>query len=251
MKRIRKIIHIDEERCDGCGQCIPSCAEGAIEIIDGKAKIIKDMYCDGLGACLGHCPQDALTIVEREADDFDEEAVEEFLAQQKAENEKDKGDDGCGCGCSSSAMQTFAPIAPGPATGGQKLSGGPSALTHWPIKIRLVPPAAPFLKGADLLVLADCVATSLPTLHQELLKGKVVMMGCPKFDDVKGYTDKFVEIFKVAGLSSITVARMEVPCCSGLPSIVNKALELSGEKIPVEEVIIGRTGTRVENGITL
>ena len=156
MKRIRKIVHIDEERCDGCGQCIPSCAEGAIHIVDGKAKIIKDMYCDGLGACLGHCPQDALTIIEREADDFDEEAVEAFLAEQKAKEAKDHGN--AACGCPSSSMHTFAPMAPGPAAGGQELAtGGPSALTHWPIKIRLVPPTAPFLKGADLLVLADCV----------------------------------------------------------------------------------------------
>ena len=250
MKRVRKIIHIDEERCDGCGQCIPSCAEGAIHIVDGKAKIIKDMYCDGLGACLGHCPQDALTIVEREADDFDEEAVEKFLAEQKTKEEKDKGN--TACGCPSAAMHTFAPMAPGPGAGAPQPSGsGASALTHWPIKIRLVPPTAPFLKGADLLVLADCVATSLPTLHGDLLKGKVVMMGCPKFDDVQGYTDKFVEIFKVAGLKSITVARMEVPCCSGLPALVDKALELSGETIPVEEVVISRTGLRVEHGITL
>ncbi len=238
MKVLRKIIEINEEKCDGCGNCVPSCAEGAIEIIDGKAKLVKEIYCDGLGACMGECPQGALKIIEREADDFDEHAVAEHLAQQE---KKDK--ENMPCGCPSTHIQTF--IAETPCQCANKpasLTGGASALTHWPIKIRLVPSNAPFLKNADLLVLADCSALAYTALHQDLLVGKVVMMGCPKFDDVPGYIDKFAEIFKMSEIKSITVAIMEVPCCAGLPSIVKKAMEKSGVKIPMTEMVIGAKG---------
>lgn len=239
MKTTRKIIEIDEERCDGCGQCVPACAEGAIQIIDGKARVISDNLCDGLGACLGECPTGALEIVWREADEFDEEAVEEHL--KTIEKQEDAEPRPIECGCPSMQMKTFAadkPVHESPA-------GSPSALTHWPVKIRLVPPTAPFLKGADLLVLADCAAVAHTRLHQALLNGKVVMMGCPKFDEVQEYVQKFAEVFKTAGINSVTVASMEVPCCSGLPWIVKKGMEKSGKSVPLTEIVLNAKGAAV------
>lgn len=251
MKVIRKIIEIDEELCDGCGNCVPSCAEGALEIIDGKARVVADIYCDGLGACLGECPQDALHIVEREAEEFDEEAVEEFLAEKKAAKPAEpKIMPMVSGGCPSARMQTFKSPAADPArarTG--DASAGPevdSALSHWPVQIMLVPPTAPFLKGADLLVLADCVPVAFPTLHRDFLQGKAVMMGCPKFDDAQHYIEKFAQICKVSGIKSITSVVMEVPCCSALPMIVKKGMALSGAQIPMEEVVISTRGKIVE-----
>jgi Fe-S-cluster-containing hydrogenase component 2 len=247
MKVTRKIIEIDDELCDGCGNCVPSCAEGALEIIDGKARIVADVYCDGLGACLGECPTGALTIVEREADEFDEEAVEERLAEHNQENPKiipmTSG------GCPSARLQTFEPEEASPASAPCQKVNRPaaldqteSALSHWPVQIMLVPPTAPFLKNADLLVLADCVPVAFPTLHRDFLQGKAVMMGCPKFDDAQHYIEKFAQICKVSGIKSITSVVMEVPCCSALPMIVKKGMELSGVEIPMEEVVISTRG---------
>ncbi len=243
MKVLRKIIEIDDELCDGCGQCVPSCAEGSLEIIDGKARVVADNLCDGLGACLGECPTGALSIVEREADEFDEEAVEEFL-ESKAKEATPPPEAGLmPCGCPSTQIQSFAPAtscqqANQPAA----ISGGDSALSHWPIQIRLVPAKAPFLKGADLLVLADCCGVSYSTLHNDFLKGKTVMMGCPKFDDVQSYIDKFAEVFNVAQIKSVTCMVMEVPCCSGLPIIVQRGMEKSDVKLPIQEVVISTRG---------
>ena len=241
MKTMRKIIEIDEELCDGCGECVPSCAEGAIEIVDGKARLAAEKYCDGLGACLGECPTGALTIVEREAAEFDEEAVEEYLsskAQEEAPQEATMA-----CGCPSTQIQAFAPLtscqeANKPAV--QSSAG--SALSHWPVQIHLVPPTAPFLKGADLLVAADCTPVAYPNFHQDFLKGKVVMVGCPKFDDVQEYIQKFTDIFKTADIKSVTVVVMEVPCCSGLPLIVEKGMEMAGKTVPMETVVISARG---------
>jgi Pyruvate/2-oxoacid:ferredoxin oxidoreductase delta subunit len=240
MKVKRKIIEIDPERCDGCGLCVPSCAEGAIQVIDGKARLVAEKYCDGLGACLGECPNDALHIIERDAEDFDEQAVEEHLKQQSPP-EKPAARPSFQ-GCPSSQLQTF--IQPGPAApSGPSPSGKQgSALAHWPVQIKLVPPTAPFLKGADLVVVADCAPLAYPDFHQEFLRGKAVMMGCPKFDDVQEYIQKFTDIFKTAGLRSITTVVMEVPCCSGLPWIVNQALQASGKNIPLTEKVIGIRG---------
>ena len=251
MRVVRKIIEIDEELCDGCGNCVPSCAEGALEIIDGKARVVADIYCDGLGACLGECPQDALKIIERAADEFDEEAVEEFLAEKKTdETTESKILPMVSGGCPSAQMQTFKTAAaepavaqPGAASAAQEAE---SALSHWPVQIMLVPPTAPFLKGADLLVLADCVPVAFPTLHQDFLQGKAVMMGCPKFDDAQHYIEKFSQICKVSGIKSITAVVMEVPCCSALPMIVKKGMELSGASIPMEEVVISTRGKVLE-----
>lgn len=250
----RKIVEIDEELCDGCGQCIPSCAEGALEIVDGKARIIEDKLCDGLGACLGECPTGALKVIEREADEFDEEAVHQHLAEQeKAAKEETMA---CGCqsgsmqnfgaagGCPSAGMKTFAPAGVHQAAGMPAAveSEAESALSHWPVQIMLVPAQAPFLKGADLLVVADCVPIVYPSFHKDFLQGKAVVMGCPKLDDAQHYIDKFAEICKYSGVNSITIPIVEVPCCSGLPVIVKKGMEKAGVKIPIEEIVISTRG---------
>jgi ferredoxin len=242
MKVLRKIIEIDDELCDGCGQCVPSCAEGALEIVDGKARIVADKLCDGLGACMGECPTGALKIVERETDEFDEEAVEIHLAEKEKKTPKEETV--MPCGCPSTTIETFVPAESFrkphiPDTIGPE---GESALSHWPVQIRLIPANAPFLKEADLLVLADCVAVAFPTLHRDLIKEKVVMMGCPKFDEVQEYVAKFAEIFRIAGIKSITTVVMEVPCCAGLPGIVKKGLEASGQKISMNEIVISTRG---------
>jgi Fe-S-cluster-containing hydrogenase component 2 len=248
MKVVRKIIEIDDDLCDGCGNCVPSCAEGALQIVDGKAKVIADIYCDGLGACLGDCPTGALSIVEREADEFDEEAVEEHLANQKKPEPQHIPMSG---GCPSARMQTFDAFAAQQATTTQTeiaTTGQEeeSALSHWPVQIMLVPPTAPFLKGADLLVLADCVPVAFPTVHRDFIKGKSVLMGCPKLDNAQFYIEKFAQICKQSGVKSITSVVMEVPCCSGLPMIVKKGMELSGIEIPMEEVVISTRGKILE-----
>ncbi len=241
MKIKRKIVEIDESRCSGCGECAAACAEGAIRIIEGKAKLISENYCDGLGACLGECPEGALTVIERESEEFDPAAVEEHL---KAEEAARGGAEELpmACGCPSQNVEVF----PSSLLAKDRTAGRPeevpSALTHWPVQIRLVPSSAPFLKDADLLVAADCTPLAYAGFHRDLLPGKVVMMGCPKFDDVGEYVDKFAEIFATAGIRSITVVDMEVPCCSKLPIIVRKALSLSRKAIPVEEIVISRKG---------
>ena len=243
MKVTRKIIEIDEESCDGCGNCVISCAEGALQIIDGKAQVISDNLCDGLGACIGECPQDALRIIERDAEDFDEEAVEKHLAAQKAQAVKPT----LPCGCPSAQIQSFAPAAGRQGANiPRHQNAAESALTHWPIQIRLIPPTAPFLKGADLLVVADCVPVAFPRLHCDYLQGKTVMVGCPKFDDAQAYIDKFAEIFETAGINSVTTMVMEVPCCSGLPMIVKKGMQQAGVAIPSLEVTISTRGEVLE-----
>jgi len=230
MKVMRKIIEIDDELCDGCGECVPACAEGAIEVIDGKARVVAEKYCDGLGACMGDCPNDALRIVEREAEDFDEEAVEMYLKEKVKESENAFP----AAGCPSSQIQTFIPT-------GVK-GGGPSNLSHWPVQIHLIQPHAPFLKGADLLVAADCTTIAYANFHQDYLKGKVVMMGCPKFDDAEAYIQKFTDIFKTAEIKSITALIMEVPCCSGLPVMIQRAMAAAEKEIPMEIQVISTRG---------
>ena len=247
MKTVRKIIEIDEELCDGCGNCVPSCAEGALQIVDGKARVVADIYCDGLGACLGECPLGALKIIEREADEFDEEAVEELLTKRKQEESSQPAPAFSG-GCPSARLQSFgsaepaaaAPQADLPAADAADLEQ--SALSHWPVQIMLVPPTAPFLKGADLLVLADCVPVAFPTVHRDFIKGKAVLMGCPKLDNAQYYIEKFAQICKESGVKSITTVIMEVPCCGGLPMIVKKGMEMSGVNIPMEQVVISTRG---------
>jgi ferredoxin len=240
MKLLRKIIEIDEGLCDGCGKCVSGCAEGALEITRGKARVVSETYCDGLGACIGECPAGALRIIEREAPSFDEEAAKHHVA--------DKELPVLPCGCPSTNIQTFETVsaceaANRPADIRREGRGGEeSSLTHWPVQIRLIPASAPFLKEADLLVLADCTAVAFPTLHQDLMKGKVVMMGCPKFDDVRDYISRFTDIFKTADIKSVTTVVMEVPCCSGLPVIVKKGMAAANKNIALEEVVLSTRG---------
>ncbi len=243
MKLKRKIIEIDEERCDGCGQCVLGCAEGALAIVDGKAKVLSDNLCDGLGACIGECPQDALQIIEREAEAFDEEAVEAHLLEQDPTQQPQEST--APCGCPSAQIQNFSPC-PSAQVKAQSTEGQACALSHWPVQIRLVPPNAPFLKGADLLVVADCVPVAFPSLHQELLKGKAIMIGCPKFDDADAYVEKFAAIFKSSGIKSITTVVMEVPCCAALPMMVQKGRELANSQLPITRMVVSTRGQIIE-----
>lgn len=221
----RKIVNIDEEKCTGCGLCIPNCAEGALRIVNGKAKLVKDIYCDGLGACLGYCPEGAITIEEKDAKSFDEEATKKHLEEMK-KFEAAK----LPCGCPGTAVKTLKP------------KEAKSQLINWPVQLKLVPVDAPYLKNADLLIAADCVGFSHPDFHQDLLKGKPLIIGCPKLDEGDLYTEKLAEIFKVNNLKSVTVAHMEVPCCFGLNHIVSEAMKISGKIIPVKEITIGIQG---------
>lgn len=244
MKSVRKIIKIDEELCDGCGLCVPDCAEGSLIIVDGKAKLVEDKLCDGLGACLGACPQGALQIIEREADEFDEEAVEEYLAKMKTEESKAGEQNDKPSGCPSAQLQTFAPqsacqTANKPVN---VVNPADSALSHWPIQIRLIPPHAPFLQNADVLIAADCTAVAVPGFQEKYLQDKVVMMGCPKFDDAQGYIEKFSDILKTANLKSITILIVEVPCCSAMNVIVKQAMDKAGITVPVEQITVSTRG---------
>jgi NAD-dependent dihydropyrimidine dehydrogenase PreA subunit len=233
----RKIIEINEDLCNGCGQCLPNCAEGALELVDGKAKLVKDIYCDGLGACLGHCPTGALTIIERDAPDFDEHAAMDYVRQKEAPAPKSHQPLGSPCGCPGSALRQFTPATkPGPA------ASCASQLSHWPIKLKLVPPTAPFLKNADLLIAADCVPGAMPDFHANLLAGKALVTTCPKFGDVQEVYEKLKEIFKYSGLRSVTVADMEVPCCSALPAMARQAMSEVGCNVPFEDIVIGLNG---------
>jgi NAD-dependent dihydropyrimidine dehydrogenase PreA subunit len=234
----RDIIRIDEDKCNGCGLCIPNCAEGALQIVNGKARLVQDRLCDGLGACLGHCPQDALIIEQRDADEFDEEAVHAYLESQKAPQVVEEP---LGCGCPGTRARTVAPkkaVAPVEA-GGET----PSELTQWPVQLKLVNPAASYFKNSDLLVAADCAPFAYADFHRDFLRGRTVAVGCPKLDDGMAYVEKLAELIRVNDLTSITVAHMEVPCCSGLISIVREAVKRSGRQVPVEAIRISLDGT--------
>ena len=213
---LRKIVNIDETLCNGCGSCIPKCAEGALQIVNGKAKMIKETYCDGLGACLGQCPQGAITITEREAPAFDEKEVHEYLRTKH---------------------HTASP---------KTLQNPTLTKPQWPIKINLVPIQAPFYQDADLLIAADCAPIALKNFHTEMASEKRIVIGCPKFDDARAYAQKLGEILRLNSVASITVAHMEVPCCTGLKWAVDKALELSGKNMPVREFEIKIGGEIVE-----
>ncbi len=228
----RKIVKINEEKCNGCGLCIPNCAEGAIQIVDGKAKLVSDKFCDGLGACLGHCPEDAITIIEREAEEFDEKAVEvQPKPQPKPQPEF--------TGCPSSRVLQFQvpkPIEKANATPSE------STLSQWPIQLKLVPVNAPYFEDADLLIAADCVPFAYANFHQDFLRGKAMVVGCPKLDDIHLYKEKLTAIFKANSIKSLTVPYMEVPCCFGLVKATEDAIEASGKNIPLKKVKIGIRG---------
>ncbi|MBN2136480.1 MAG: 4Fe-4S binding protein [Sedimentisphaerales bacterium] len=230
---MRNIVRIDEEKCNGCGQCVIACAEGAIEIIDGKAKLVSEIYCDGLGACLGTCPEGAITIEQREAADFDKEATKAHLAEQ------------------GHAAQPSVPVCPGlvpreikPGSAAVQSDGscGGSQLSHWPILLNLVSPTMPCFADADLLLVADCVPFAMGDFHNKILKDHSVAVGCPKFGNVESYIEKVAAILKSNKLKSLSVVHMEVPCCSGLTHIAREAIGRSGVTISFDDITIGING---------
>ena len=256
---IRKMVKIDEDKCNGCGLCVPSCAEGAIQIIDGKAKLIADNLCDGLGACLGDCPVDAISIEEREADQFDEVAVQEHLKSIGREPHSAQlastptAQSGCPSvetktfvkpgsgGCPSARLETFSgPKEEKSAT----VASQPSRLAQWPIQLHLVPPTAPFFKNADVLLAADCAPFAYADFQEDLLKGKALAIACPKLDDTTPYVDKLSAMITEANIKSLTVVHMEVPCCNGLIFMAKQAIAQSGREIPFETVCIGIRGDK-------
>ncbi|MBR9676045.1 4Fe-4S binding protein [Candidatus Woesearchaeota archaeon] len=263
---VRQIIEIDEAKCDGCGICIPDCPEGALQIIDGKARLISDLFCDGLGACIGSCPQNAITTIEREAEEYDENKVMEnivkagdntikahlehlsehgeteyynqaieYLKQNNLRVPKIKQDSiDSSSGCPGAAVQNI------PKKTVESNSESPhkkvSELTQWPIQLNLLPPNAPFFNDSDLLIAADCVGFANPNLHQELMRGKSIAIGCPKLDD--DYSNKIAAIINMNDIKSVSVAVMEVPCCQGLYSVVEDAVTNSNKNIPLNKIIV-------------
>jgi NAD-dependent dihydropyrimidine dehydrogenase PreA subunit len=233
---VRNVVRIDEDLCDGCGDCVPACEEGAIQVIDGKARLVSDVYCDGLGACLGECPQGAISIEERDADEFDEAAVARHLEGLRA----DARPPAMECGCPGSAVRDLRPAAR--EGGGAVEDAGPSMLRNWPVQIKLVPVRAPYLDGADLLIAADCVAFAYRGFHGRFLAGKTLLVGCPKLDDAELYIEKLAEMFRHNDVRSVEIAIMEVPCCMGLEHIVGRALQASGKSVPVTLSVVGVRG---------
>ncbi|MEW6173771.1 MAG: 4Fe-4S binding protein [Bacillota bacterium] len=239
-KTNRNIISIDEEKCDGCGLCITGCPEGALRIIDGKARLVKESFCDGLGACLGECPRGALRIVEREAEGYDFDGVIERLKKESPEllerhlrHMKEQGIEPERPRAGHGAL---------PCASVQVLHGDKSRLRQWPIKLQLVPPDAPFFQDADLALVADCVPFTYADMHGNFLEGRAIATGCPKFDDIAAHENKLAQIIKQSGVKSIKVLHMEVPCCSGLVRIAREALTAGGRGIPFESVTIGVNG---------
>jgi len=256
---VRKIVRIDEELCNGCGLCVPSCAEGAIRIVNGKARLIGENLCDGLGACLGDCPQGAITVEEREADAYDERAVHAMKSSLA-------GYDGeCACGghetqpprspvhhssghhgggCPGAAVRDFgASRASDNANSGQ----APSQLRQWPVQLHLLPPTAPFLRGADLVLAADCAAFAMGDFHNRFLRGKALAIACPKLDSgLDVYLDKLTQMIDLAGLDTITVVIMEVPCCVGLLALASRAIAAAERRIPLKMVRVGLRGDILE-----
>jgi ferredoxin len=277
----RQLITIDENLCTGCGLCIPNCPEGALQIIDGKARLLSDLFCDGLGACIGHCPEGAIATETREAEPYDESKVMEnivrggpnvirahlahlrdhkqdeyfrealaCLVDRDIEIPAEFFEPACRCGDTGRSAPAFAgcpgsrivDIEPDAACAA---ADRPSRLRQWPVQIMLVPPDAPFLDGADLLVSADCVPFACAGFHENLLAGKALLVGCPKLDDAAHYLEKLTAMFKQNDVRSVTVAHMEVPCCTGLVRLVERAIRDSGKDIPFETRMIGIKGSEM------
>jgi ferredoxin len=256
----RKIIEIDRDKCDGCGLCTDACAEGALVLDEeNKAVLVKEIYCDGMGACLDVCPTDALKIVERESEEYDPKATFQHVLKTRGEeaaehvhgidiNEKNNDErdqpEACGTpmGCPGSVARE---IDRNSAASEERSVSGASELSQWPIQLHLVSPYAPYFNETDLLIAADCTAFALGSFHQDLLKGKKLVIACPKLDDITPYVEKIAEILKNNTIYSLTVAIMTVPCCSGLYSIVQKAVELSGTTINIKKVVVGIDGQLV------
>lgn len=231
----RKIVKIDEEKCTGCGLCIPNCAEGALRIIDGKARLISDKFCDGLGACLGHCPEDAITIIEREAEEFDEKAVEHHLQNERKAETKILYP-----GCPSSRPIEFSTSKIDDNRNITQKSS--SMLSNWPVQLKLVPIQAPYFQDKDLLICADCVAFAYPDFHNKFLDGRTLVVGCPKLDDNQFYKEKLTEILKQNPIKNILVIYMEVPCCFGIVMAVENAILASEKEINLKKIKIGVNG---------
>ncbi len=262
---LREIVIIDEEKCDGCALCVPACHEGAIQIIDGKARLVDDRFCDGLGACLGHCPQDAIRIVQRKAVAFDEQAAMAHVRDTEAAGQQSAPAAPTGLQSTRLAESASAPQAGGcPSARFAQLGGGRrrgnddepadaapagsarSELTHWPIQLRLLPPFAPVLRGARLLVCADCVPFAYADFHSKMLRGRAVVIACPKLDETSGYVEKLAEIMRLNEPEEITVARMEVPCCSGILMSVLEARQRAGTHTPVCDAVLSVEGELLE-----
>jgi len=231
---LRSIVKIDEEKCNGCGQCIDACAEGAIKIIEGKARLVSEIYCDGLGACLGHCPEDAITIEKREAEDFDEEETNAYLAREK--NTQVQTEFVCPGMAAKQLKKKSVP------DGSTQVGTVPSQLGQWPVQLKLVSPHAPCFAGADLLLVADCVPFAMGDFHNRFLKDNSITVGCPKLDDVEFYIEKLAAILQANKLNSLTVIHMEVPCCSGLTHIAREAIAKSDIKMTFEDITIDLQG---------
>jgi len=250
---IRDVIIIDEQKCDGCGDCVTACAEGALAIIDGKARLVSDVYCDGLGACLGHCPQGAITVVKRDVAAFDQKAVDVHLAKLGRAPAAHPAEPACGCddqpkpaisihtghshggGCPGSQMRAMAPRPVEPRNPKPETR---SHLGHWPIQLALLNPAAPYLKGCDLVLTAHCAPVAIPDYHVRYLAGKCVALACPKLDDLARHTQKLTAILAQANPASLTVLKMEVPCCGGLAFAAKQAAEASGWRGRLEVVTV-------------
>ncbi len=250
---VRELIKIDEALCDGCGLCVPSCAEGAIQIVDGKAKLVADVLCDGIGACLGHCPQGALTVEKIDAAEFDEDAVRDRLDQLQQGGEAATSPQTAvpvapslpaahaGGGCPGSRMLQFDKGAEEavPAQTGTR----PSQLRQWPVQLHLVSPMAPYFQGADLLLTADCVGFAMGDFHKDYLQGKALAVCCPKLDvDQQVYLDKLVAMVDQAGLNTLHVMIMQVPCCGGLLQMAQQAVAQASRKIPIKCTVVGVQG---------
>ncbi|MCK4763813.1 MAG: 4Fe-4S binding protein [Candidatus Aminicenantes bacterium] len=266
----RKIIKIDEEKCNGCGLCIPDCPEGALQIIDNKARLVSDLFCDGLGACLGTCPEGAISVEEREAEPYDERKVMEnivkqgpnvikahldhlsehneteflkqakdYLAEKGIETPREEKKH-TPCACPGSALKDMRDKKPAPPQNSEKLE---STLQNWPVQLGLLSPYAPYLKNADLLVSADCVPFAYADFHRRFLQGKIMLTFCPKLDHtIEEYIEKLTAIFKEQNIKSVTVLHMEVPCCSGTLRIVEEALKSAGKVIPIKDYTISISG---------
>lgn len=239
----RRIIQIHEDRCNGCGICINACHEGALKLINGKAKLISDIYCDGLGDCLPTCPTNAIEMIEREADEYSQEAVDK-LAAEKLKEEKNNMDNKIPCGCPGTMAKKInkEKIEETVNTNKEDLSKRPSELNQWPVQLKLVHPMADYFKNANLLVAADCTAFAYGEFHKDFIKNHVTVIGCPKLDDNEYYKEKIKEILKHNNIKSITVVRMEVPCCTGIVNAVKSAMLDSQTIVPYKEVTIGLNG---------
>jgi NAD-dependent dihydropyrimidine dehydrogenase PreA subunit len=245
---LRKVIRIDEEKCDGCGLCVPACIEGALQIIDGKARLVSETYCDGLGACLGECPQGAITIEERQADEFDAEAVARHLNKPELKKVTPRVEAQSYPSCPGSLSRTLQPKAH-LAIKDRDINkeATPSQLGNWPVQLKLAPVKAPYFEKAKLLIAADCVPFAHADFHRRFLEGRVLLIGCPKLDENELYLQKLTMIFSQNDIELIEIIYMEVPCCFGLAHLVRRAVADSGKEIPLSFQKIGIKGEILES----